>query len=152
MKEIIYITSMVLLLNGCVNCPPKNTAAEPDVRPDMVPVIEQTTDLGFGFKRVILAETSHSTFESIGHFEYLYYHEQRLCKVDACSVSPTGNYVIYQDGPSGNVFLFRSSDRKITQLTPKHFAYVDSFEWHEEARTVDVHFAKRRTVKTYPLQ
>ena len=49
----------------------------------------RTTDLGFGFRRVVLAEPSQASFESIGHFEYLYFGDRRLCQVDACSVSPS---------------------------------------------------------------
>ena len=73
-----------------------------------VPQVERTTDLGFGFRRVVLAEPSSSSFESIGHFEYLYYRDLRLCHLGDCSVSPSGSYVIYQDGPSGYLFFVSS--------------------------------------------
>ena len=37
------------------------------------PVIERTEDLGHGFRFVTLAESSNSKFESVGHFQYLFY-------------------------------------------------------------------------------
>ena len=100
----------------------------------------------------MLAEPVNSSFESIGHFVYLYYHDQRLCQVGACSVSPTGRYAIYQDGPSGNLFLFQRAGRRITQLTPKFMALVESFRWHEEANTVDARFEAGHELKTFTLQ
>lgn len=152
MKMAIYIAFVAFLLNGCVTNQQKNTFAESTVNPPKALVIERTTELGFGFRLLVVAESVNVSFESIGHFEYLYYRDQRLCSSGTTSVSPSGNYAIYEDGHSGILFLFRTSDRKITQLTPNYIAYVDSFKWHEEARTVDAHFATRRKVKTFPLE
>jgi hypothetical protein len=113
--------------------------------------VERTENLGFGFRRVMLAEPSRSSFESVGHFEYLFYRDQRLCNIGACSVSPSGKFAIYQDGPSGNLFLFRRTDRKITQLTREFIALAESFDWHEESGIVDVRF-ERKGLKTFSLQ
>jgi hypothetical protein len=112
--------------------------------------VEKTTDLGFGFRRVTMAQPSHSSFESIGHFEYLYFHDRQLCQVGACSVSPSGQYAIYQDGPSGNLFLFSPKDGSPIQLAPPFVALVDTFEWHEEARMVRVRFTNGRS-QTFTL-
>src|SRR5271154_6177165 len=80
--------------------------------------VERTEDLGFGFRREMRSESSSSSFESVGHFEYLFYRDQKICQVGSCSVSPSGKFAIYQDGPSGKIFLYRRADRKVTQLTP----------------------------------
>ena len=115
------------------------------------PVVERTENLGFGFRRVMLAEPVSVSFESIGHFEYFYYRDQRLCRVGACSVSPSGKFAIYQDGPSGNLFLFRRTDRKTTQLTRKFIALAGSFDWQEASGTVNAHLEGKR-LKTFILQ
>jgi hypothetical protein len=81
-STILTVAATLLLLSGCATSPR----------------VERTTDLGFGFRRVVLAEPSQSSFESIGHFEYLDFDDHRLCQVGACSVSPSGRYAIYQDG------------------------------------------------------
>jgi hypothetical protein len=113
--------------------------------------VERTTDLGFGFRRVILAEPSSSSFESIGHFEYLYYRDRRLCDLGRCSVSSSGSYAIYQVGSSGNLFLFRRADGRLTQLTSQFVALVEKFEWHEDVKTVEAHFTEHGA-QTFALQ
>ncbi len=113
--------------------------------------MEQTTELGFGFRRIVLAEPVETPFESIGHFEYLYYKDQRLCQLGACSVSPSGRYAIYQDGPSGRLFIFSSADIKVTQLTGDFIAFADSFQWHEDVNTVMVHFMGGQRARTFAL-
>lgn len=112
--------------------------------------VERTTDLGFGFRRVTMAEPSQSPFESTGHFEYLYFQDRRLCQVGACSISPSGRYAIYQDGPSGNLFLFSPKDGSPIQLAEQFVALVDTFDWHEEARIVSVRFTNGRS-QTFTL-
>jgi hypothetical protein len=112
--------------------------------------VERTTDLGFGFRRVTMAEPTQSSFEGIGHFEYLYFRDRQLSRLGACSVSPSGRYAIYQDGPSGNLFLFSPKDGSPIQLAQQFVALIDSFEWHEEARMVSVRFTNGRS-QTFTL-
>jgi hypothetical protein len=114
--------------------------------------LERSTDLGFGFRRAVVAEPSSSSFESIGHFECLYYRDRRLCQLGDCSVSPSGSYAVYQDGPSGNLFLFRRADGQLTQLTSQFVALVGTFEWHEDMNTVDAHFTDGHGVRRFALR
>jgi hypothetical protein len=114
-------------------------------------VVERSTDLGFGFRRVVMAEPVNTSFESIGHFEYLYYGDKRLCQLDTCSVSPSGRYAVYQDGPSGNLFLFRRADSRQIQLTSQFVALVETFDWHEDTGTVAAHFTSGHGVQTFEL-
>ncbi len=136
MKSTILSLVVLPLLVGACSCTPR---------------VERTTDLGFGFRRVVLAEPSSSTFEGIGHFEYLYYRDRRLCHLGDCSVSPSGSYVIYQDGPSGCLFLFRRASGGLTQLTSQFVALVDTFEWHEDASTVNVLFTAGHGAQTFAI-
>lgn len=109
----------------------------------LIPRVEGVHHLGFGFRRLSLAEPSGVDFESIGHWDYLYYRNQRLCMLGDCSVSPSGNHVIFQDDErSGNLFLYRRADGQQTQLTNwlQDVATVKRFEWHENEGTVEVQF------------
>lgn len=134
-STVLSILTVVLLLTAC------GTTSK----------VERNVDLGFGFRRVTMAEPSHSSFESIGHFEYLYFGDRRICQLGTCSISPTGKYAIYQDGPSGGLFLFNPGDGLPIQLVQNFVASVDSFEWHEEARFVVVHFASGVRPQTFSL-
>src|SRR4051794_35172206 len=60
--------------------------------------IEQIEDLGFGFRRITIAQ--FNKFE-LGHFPFFYYRNRLLCQIGAPpSISPSGNFAIYQDGRS----------------------------------------------------
>jgi hypothetical protein len=114
--------------------------------------VERTTNLGFGFRRVVVSEPSHSSFESIGHFEYLYFRDHRLCHLGQYSISPSGKFAVYHDGPSGCLFLFCSADGKQTQLTSQFVALVDRFEWHEDINAMEARFASGHGVQRFVLQ
>ncbi len=132
--EVVALISQDLELTGE---PATVTFAPP------IPEVEGLEDLGFGFRMVGTMEAVRTDFESLGHFGYLYYHDQRLCDLGRYSVSPSGNYVIFQEGSSGNLFLYRRADGQRTQLTRKFVAlikYHEGFEWDENAGTVTVHF------------
>jgi len=91
------------------------------------PTIEGTKELGNGFRFLTIAKDSNSTFESIGHFQYLYYKETQISQSDTCSVAKDGKFAIYQDGPSGNIFVFFPSQKKSIQLTKKFPGLVSEF-------------------------
>lgn len=151
---LFFGLTMVLILGvgACASDPTTRTLPERSSDPTTRTVRERSVDLGFGFQRVTLAEPTVSSFESIGHFGYLYYRDQRICSLGDCSVSPTGTYAIYQEGASGNLFLFRRADGKTTQLTPAFVALVEKFVWQEKAGTVEAHFGAEHGVKKFPLQ
>jgi len=106
--------------------------------------VERIDELGFGFRRVMLALPVKTDFETTGHFEFLYYRDQRLAQVGgpfgSCSVSPSGRFIVFQDGPTGEVVLYHRLDGQRFRLTKKFIALVRGFEWHENAGIVDVYF------------
>jgi hypothetical protein len=114
--------------------------------------VQKTADLGFGFRRVTMAQPSQSSFESSGHVEYLYFRDRQLGQVGACSISPSGRYAIYQDASSGALFLFSPTDDSPIQLAQRFVALVDTFEWHEEASIVRVRFINGRGSQTFTLR
>ncbi len=113
--------------------------------------VEDTRNLGFGFRYETHAEPTNSSFESITHQAYLYYGDRKLCNVGEYSIAPSGRFAIYQDGPSGTLFLFRRADGKIFQLTPKSIGFPETFVWHERVHTVEVHLEHIKTPAIFQL-
>ena len=102
--------------------------------------VERTRNLGHGFHRDVIAEKNPpGTFESVGHFEYLFYRHRKLCHLNyECAVAPSGKAVIYQDGPTGFIYVFRPANAKPIQLTKEFFGIIDDYEWHESEGFVRV--------------
>ena len=72
--------------------------------------VEHVENLGFGFRRVTIAK--FNKFE-LGHYPFLYYRDRLLWQIGSPpSISPSGNFAIYQDGRSGKLILFRRRDEK----------------------------------------
>jgi hypothetical protein len=108
----------------------------------------ETKDLGFGFRRVTIAESNPpNSFESVGYFEYLFYRDRKLARLDECSVSPHGDSVVYQEASSGNIFLFRRAASKTTQLTRKFPGLAYRFAWHEPEGYISIFVVPSSTSK-----
>ncbi len=82
-------------------------AAEPPPVLEPREKIEEVKDLGFGFRRVVVTApgVGNSSFE-IGHYRFLYYRNRRLSQIGEFSISPSGQYAVFQDGPTGDTVLF----------------------------------------------
>ena len=93
--------------------------------------VEETRNLGFGFHLDVIAEPSTNSLESVGHFEYLFYRKHKLSQVNKFAVAPSGQAVVYQDGPSGNIFVFDTQRQRTMRLTSSFPGLVDNFIWHE---------------------
>jgi len=93
--------------------------------------VEETRNLGFGFHLDIIAEPTTNSVESIGHFEYLFYRKYKLSRVNKFAVAPSGEAVVYQDGPSGNICVFERKRRRTVKLTSSFPGLVRKFIWHE---------------------
>ena len=112
--------------------------------------LESDEGPGFGFRQITIAKWNK--FE-LGHFPYFYYRDRLLCQMGTPpSISPSGKYAIYQDGPSGKLFLFHRADEKITELTPKFVGVAYPFMWHEDRGTVEAQFEKEHTSMMISLQ
>jgi len=112
--------------------------------------VEAVENLGFGFRHITIAKWTES---ELGHFPYFYYRDRQLCQMGAPpSISPSGKFAIYQDGPSGKLFLFRRADQKITELTQNFVGVAYPFIWHEDRGTVEAQFSKEHTSMTFSLQ
>lgn len=132
-KRSVLLAS-VITLSGCIN----------------LTAVEDRQDLGFGFHHDVIAEPTVNPSESIGHFDYLFYRNRRLSQSDKFAVAPSGGAIVYQDAPSGNIFVFRCKQQSIAQLTSTFPGLVDRFIWHEAdgyimALVTDARGHKRRT-------
>jgi hypothetical protein len=142
MKAIIlFLGAALMVLSGGCASDSSTKAAQ-----------ESVDDLGFGFRRVTMTEPVKSSFESKGHFQYFYYGKRRLCQLGTCSVSPSGRFAVYQDGPSGALFLFRRADHKSVQLTSTFISRVQSFDWHEGANSVEARYEGGNSKSTFMLE
>jgi hypothetical protein len=116
MKHNIVVSAMfAVALSGC----------------STVGTVESTENLGFGFHHDVIAESTANSAESIAHFDYLFYRHRRLSKAHKFAVSPSGGAIVYQDGPSGNVFVFWRERDTIAQLTSSFPGLAERFVWHE---------------------
>ena len=98
---------------------------------------ESSKDVGFGFREVLRNEVMPpSAFEAVGHFRFLYYRDQQLSQFDTYSISPSGRYAAFQDGPSGDIVLFvaKSRSRRVVRKYPG--ALVERYTWEKGERTI----------------
>lgn len=100
--------------------------------------IEEELDLGFGFRVLTLLLPTSWEF---GHFGFLYYRDQEICRLGNCAVSPTGDYVIFQSAITGNLALYRRADGRQAKLARGSGGVAESFEWSEDSRRVNVNYS-----------
>jgi hypothetical protein len=115
------------------------------------PQIEKSVDLGNGFRRVTIAESSNSTFESIGHFEYLFYKDRKISQLGVCSISKNGTTAIYQDAKSGYIYIFKITDSAPIQITNWYFGPVSRFFWKDNPNEIDLELYDHPNMK-FPLK
>ena len=96
---------------------------------------ETSKELGFGFREVTRSvENPAGSFEGVGHFGFLYFRDQELAQHGAYSISPSGRYAVYQDGPSGDIVLFAVASRKARVVQKYPGALVADFKWGKQER------------------
>ena len=76
-------------------------------------ISERSKDLGFGFREVIQqVKMPKGHWEGIGHFGFLYFKDHKISQTSDFLISSDGKFVIFTDGPTGNVQAFFSVDKK----------------------------------------
>ena len=98
--------------------------------------IQQVEELGFGFRRVILAKMDRG---KLNQYPFFSYKDQLIAQIGVSqpSISPSGNYAICQDVRNGKLMLFRRGEQKIVSLTPGAFGVPSGFVWNEAKGTVE---------------
>jgi len=111
---------------------------------------KQDQDLGFGFKRATIVKSDKF---GTGRFPFLFYKNKPLCQIGPPpSISPSGNYAVYQDARSGKLILFRRRDEKVIELTKVFVGIANPYTWHEDEGTIECGFAKEGLSQVFPLQ
>ena len=101
-------------------------------------ISEKSKDHGFGFRDVrqqVKMPKGH--WEGIGHFGFLYFKDHKISQTSDFLISSDGKFVVFTDGPTGNVQAFFSVDRKIVLLegyvkengVPESFEEVRLCQW-----------------------
>ena len=89
------------------------------------------------------AVTFHSSF---GH------QNTTLCKnLGHQFISPSGNYAIYQDGPTGLLFLFSASTTRVTRLTNTFPGLPKEIIWQELQSKATLTFSSNQPPQTFAL-
>jgi len=112
--------------------------------------VEKIEDLGFGFRRVTIAKLNKT---EMGHYPFFYYRNRLLCQIGPPpSISPSGNFAVYQDIRTGKLSLFRRSDEKVIELTKTPVGVAQPFLWHEEQGTVEAEIGREGMSMVFPLR
>lgn len=104
---------------------------------------ESIQDLSAGFglvHREIVNPAAH--WEGVGHFSFVYFHDKRLCQCGHgdFSISPSKQYAVLHDGPTGKLLLFNTLTERITEVTKEYVGSPNAFTWNEEKGAVVVTF------------
>ena len=112
--------------------------------------VEKIEELGFGFRRLTIAKLNKT---ELGHYPFFFYRNRLLCQIGPPpSISPSGNFAIYQDVRTGKLNLFRRSDEKVIELTKTPIGVAQPFVWHEDKGTVEAEIGKEGMSMEFPLK
>ena len=116
-------------------------------------IVESSEDLGHGLRRVLLAEPCDSPgcFEAFTHHYYLFFGDRKLGWPTTYSAAPSGELILYQDGRSSQMMLFRPTDGKLVQLTQGLHDVADTYEWSRDMKRVRVFFLNSKQWKTLKI-
>jgi len=104
---------------------------------------QSSVDLGHGFRSVHRDQVNPpGHWEGVGHFAYLFYNNRSLCQcsIGEFSIAPTGQFVVFVDGPSGKLMLFHTSSGQMQAVRPRFVGIPESFAWDEAQGFVRVTF------------
>ena len=104
---------------------------------------ETSKNLGFGL-RIVSREQVNPTghWDGVGHFSFLYFRDRLLCQCSSgdYSIAPTGEYALFQDGPSGKLLLFNVSRESIKEIISTYIGSPQHFTWDAAKNVVTVTF------------
>ena len=86
-------------------------------------------------------------FEELGHFSYLFYKDIKISSYSSYSISPSDRFVIFQDGPTGDIVLFdsKSQDKRILVKYPKSLART--YKWQNDENSVLIFLENEKQIK-----
>ena len=98
---------------------------------------ENSRDIGHGFREVARSQVNPpGHFEALGHFVFVYFKDEKLCKCGQSDVaiSPNGAYAIFTDVSSGRLMLFTSASGTRKELTEAFVGYPKTASWDLAAK------------------
>ena len=94
---------------------------------------ETSKDVGFGFREVQRTEaTTQGAWEEIAHVAVLFYRDQELSRYDSYSISPSGRYALFQDGPTGEIVLFTRANAHRRKVSNFQGSLAKQYLWRED--------------------
>ena len=126
-------------------------AASPSTKPPGTILAEHGHELGFGSNAVSRSQVnSPGSFEGVGHFTFVYFHDEEICQCGASEVAiaPDGSRLLYTDTTTGKLMLFRSDTRARVELTQEFVGYPADATWDLAARkaVVQLQYGNRATI------
>lgn len=94
--------------------------------------VERVESLGAGYDAAIIAEPSSSSFESIGHFQYLRKDGRKIVGIGAHDASPDGRYIAYQESSTAKVFIIDKTTGISRAITTDSPGLIREFDWKKE--------------------
>ncbi len=97
--------------------------------------------LGPNYQLMHYSVRSHG-FEAVAHYTALLYHGQDLTNfVTVHTLSPDGEYLLYDDG-NGHNFVHSAATGKRVSATPKPYAIPLTVVWHLDRHEATVRFER----------
>jgi len=108
---------------------------------------ETSQDVGFGFRIVIRSGPAVPNAWEKGHFGFLFYKDLELGQYGSYSIAPSGEYALFQDGPTGAVVLFTpaTAQRRVVAKSPG--SLVEQYLWHERQHNATIVFANHPSLR-----
>ena len=109
---------------------------------------EESSDLGGGFRFVNRGiVTPPDNWEAIAHYSYLYFRDQEicLCSVGQYSISPSMQFALAHDGPTGQLRLYDVAQEATRNLTESFVGLPEMFVWDEANGRATVSFYQGRS-------
>jgi hypothetical protein len=114
--------------------------------------IERVKELGGGLRIEDHAEVSNSTFESIAHYRYLFYKDKKLGHCGYFEFSSSKRYALYQEGISGELFVFDTKSKKNKKISNGFDGLVKKIKWSDDESKVHVQFYDGKPDKAYTIK
>jgi len=87
-----------------------------------------------------------------GQTRQLYYKEKLLGESQNYSISPSGEYVAFQNASGGKLFLYRVSDDALQLLAEESTGTVKSYDWNETLEIVRINFDNNQEAQNFAIE
>jgi hypothetical protein len=120
------------------------TPEDPRSKPAGTILFESRRDLGNGYLEIRRSQVNPpGHWEGIGHFDFVYFRDQKLCQCDLgeVQISPQGEFALFV-ARDGRLTLFSAGTKAGRRLTRQFEGTPISAEWQLSQRRVAVTLEK----------